>query len=246
LSHLQNLGLAPTGLVLAVLRERLPLPATLAAQGVTEAQFYGNPYAYSATPLDVPFNATTTTAELQTTFFAPLAALAPLFSDHRYLTRFATFISPEEMTKDPRFVTNAELPDVEPQHVAVAHMLCGDQEYDVCHAPVRLHLEDGADVTFAVAAGAPATCDSRKTPLYDRAGVDKLPSSDVGWLRDAEGPGHQVIDNRSAITAGVAQQNASVPVSTGGCACSARGRARPVVATLMLLGVLVARRRRRR
>jgi MYXO-CTERM domain-containing protein len=248
LAQLKALGLAPTGLLLAVLRKHLPLPSSLAAQGVTEAQFYGDPYRYlfGAVSLDVPFDAPATTAELQTTFFAPLAALQPLFSSHRYLTRFATFISPEEMTKDPRFVTNAELPDVEPQHLAVAHMLCGDQEYDVCHVPVRLRLEDGTDVMFAVAADAPAACDAQKTPSYDRSGVDKLPSSDIGWLRDAEGEGHKVVDNRSAITAGLARQNASVPVSSGGCGCSVRGRARPVAAALALLVVLVARRRRRR
>jgi hypothetical protein len=247
LSELQTLGIAPTGQVLAVLRKHLPLPASLAAQGITEAQFYASPYQYLATTmLDVPFDAAATTAELQTTFFTPLAALQPLFATHPYLTRLATFISPEEMTKDPRFVTNGELPDVEPQHVAVAHMLCGEQDYDVCHAPVRLHLADGTDVSFAVAAGAPSACDRQMTPLYDRSGVDRLPSSDVGWLRDAVGEGHLVVDNRSAIAAGLTAQNASVRLSPGGCGCSVRGRARPVAAALVLLGILMARRRRRR
>jgi hypothetical protein len=245
---LQVMGFPPTGQVLAILRKHLPLPATLAAQGTTEAQFYGNPGANLgvALPTDPPFDGASLTADLQTAVFGPLGALQPLFANHRTLTRLATFISPDEMTKDPRFVTNADLPDAEPLHQAVAHMLCGDQEYDVCHAPVRLHLADGTDVTYAVAAGAPSACNPQMTPTYDRGTVDTLPSSDVGWARDTVGEGHMVIDNRAAIMAGVANHNATVRVSTGGCACSVRGRGRPVALVLVVAAVLIVRLRRRR
>ena len=138
------------------------------------------------------------------------------------------------------------VPTRSPKHAAVAHMLCGDQDYDVCHAPVRLHLESGADVNFAVAAGAPAQCDAQKTPTYDRTTVDTLPSSDVAWLRDPVGEGHVVLDNRAMITSGLTQHNASVQLSPGGCGCSVRGRARPVGAALALLALLIVRTRRRR
>ena len=60
-----------------------------------------------------------------------------------YLTRLATFISPEEMTKDPLFVTNRLLPDVAPNRTAIGHILCGDEEYDSCAAPLWIELEDG-------------------------------------------------------------------------------------------------------
>jgi hypothetical protein len=45
-----------------------------------------------------------------------------LFDAHPYLTRLATFISPEEMTKDPLFVTNRLLSNVSNQHTAVGRI----------------------------------------------------------------------------------------------------------------------------
>jgi hypothetical protein len=245
LNQLRNMGVAPTGQVLTLLRKYLPLPASLAAQGVTEAQYYRGYGYYTPSPAEPPFDAAGLTAELQTAYFTPMATLRPLFTEHGYLTRLATFISPDEMTRDPRFVTNHDLPDVEPNHLAVAHMLCGDQEYDVCHAPVRLHLEDGTDVSYAVAAGAPSVCDAQVTPTYDRALVDLLPSSVSGWMRDATGQGHQVVDNRAMIAAGISKQNASVQLGTG-CSCSIRGRGRPFAAFVGVVALLMWRRRRRR
>jgi hypothetical protein len=242
LSSLRNLGFELTGQVLAVLRKHLPIPADVAAMGVTEAQYYSAPYTYGA---PTTFDAQATTAELQTAVFGPLEKAYPLFTRHAYLTRLATFISPEEMTKDPRFVTNAELPDVDRNHLAVAHMLCGDEDYDVCHAPVHLVLESGAAVNFAVAAGAPAECDSSKTPTFDRTSVDTMPSADVGWLRDAVGEGHLVVDNRASIASGISQHNATVQTSPGGCGCSVRGRGRPLGAALALVALVIALRRRR-
>ena len=56
----------------------------------------------------------------------PIANFRSLFDRNGRLTRLATFISPEEMTSDPVFVTNASLPDVDPKHLAVAHVMCGD------------------------------------------------------------------------------------------------------------------------
>jgi hypothetical protein len=248
LYQLQMMGLAPTGQVLVILRKHIPLPATLAAQGVTEAQFYRSPGAFGGVPpTNPPFDGAALTAELQTAVFGPLAALQPLFVNHPYLTRLATFISPDEMNKDPRFVTNADLPDVEPQHLALAHILCGNEDYDICHAPVRLRLPDGTDVNFgvaAVASGATGSC-NQQLPTYDRGTVDNLPSSDVAWMRAAVGEGHMVIDRRSAIAAGVSQHNASVALSPGGCGCSVRGRGRPVTLAFLVVAVLVTWTRRR-
>jgi MYXO-CTERM domain-containing protein len=245
LSTLTMLGLGPTGQVATVLRKDLPLPASLASQGVTEAQFYGNIYQFETSIPVGSFDPKMTTADLDAAVFTPLATVQPLFVKHPYLTRLATFISPEEMTKDPRFVTNADLPTVNPQHFVIAHMECGDQEYDVCHAPVRLRVETGDDVRYAVAAGAPADCNPGLTPNYDRTTIDTLPSSDVAWLRDATGEGHMVVDNRAAISMGLAAHNATV-LTGGGCGCSVTGRGRPVVAALIIVGLLVARRRKSR
>jgi MYXO-CTERM domain-containing protein len=248
-------GFPPQGQVLSVLRKDIPMPAALAAQGVTEAQFYGSPYLYLplAQPMDPPFDPAATTTDLIAAVFMPLEALRPLFTTHAYLTRLATFISPEEMTKDPLFVTNPTLPDVSAKHAAIAHLLCGDQELDVCHAPVRLHLEDGRDVMYAVASGAPATCNAQVTPTYDRADLETLPSADTGWIRDASEGGQLVLDQRPAIAAALLQHNASVSAGAGGvggggggCGCSVRGRSHRLGIALALTALVAIGSRRRR
>ena len=109
----------PTGAVMQVLRKYIPMPATLAAQGVTEAKFYANIQSYwsSNRAAFAPFDPVALTAELETEVLQPIDTLRPLFERNAYLTRLATFISPEEMTKDPLFVTNA----VAARRVAPAH-----------------------------------------------------------------------------------------------------------------------------
>jgi hypothetical protein len=134
------------------------------------------------------------------------------------------------MQSDPLFVTNATLPEVFPQHMAVAHVLCGNEDYGPCNAPVRLQLDDGSNVMFQPAAGA---CGQ-----YDRGDLDLMPSSDVGWSRAADGPGDVVVDNRPAIASALATHNATVNATIDtGCGCSVRKRP-PALAVLVLADVI--------
>ena len=55
-----------------------------------------------------------------------------LFDRRAYLTRLATFISPEEMNKDPEFIFNGDLPDLSNVHTATAHVMCGQQTFTFC------------------------------------------------------------------------------------------------------------------
>jgi hypothetical protein len=77
-----------------------------------------------------PFDPVALTVEMEEEVLAPIDTFRALFMRNAYLTRLATFISPEEMTKDPVFVTNRLLPDVAPNRTAIGHILCGDEEYD--------------------------------------------------------------------------------------------------------------------
>jgi hypothetical protein len=247
MSTLTAAGLAPTGDVLAALQRHIPEPPSLIAQGVTAQQFYQNlGNYYFSRPTDfTPFDPVALTTDLDMTVFQPLGKAQVLFGSHPYLTRLATFISPEEMTKDPLFVTNPDLGDVSNQHMAVAHVLCGDEDYSACSAPVRLQLEGGQDVWYKVGSTAGA-CRSN----YDRTDLDALPSADLGWRRDPQGMGDVIIDNTAAITAALTKHNGAVSASVGGgCGCAVRrAQARPVGAALSVLAVLALcwRRRRRR
>jgi MYXO-CTERM domain-containing protein len=236
---LTGMGFQPTGVVLESLRKFIPLPAALMAQGVTESAFYTNLYTYWNIDRSMfgTFDPAGLTADLEANVFTPMDMLRPTFERVPYLTRLATFISPEEMNSDPLFVTNKDLPAVAPQHMAVAHVLCGDQEFSPCTAPIRLQLEDGSNVMLGA-----TSCNQ-----YDRRDLDAMPSSDVGYSRAADGEGNVVLDNRPAIAAALAAHNATVSGPNSGCGCAVRRR--PSAAAVVLLaamGLIALRRRRRR
>jgi MYXO-CTERM domain-containing protein len=246
-------GLPATGAVLQVLRVQIPLPATLAAQGITEASFYGNmDYYWNANKADfAPFDPAAATTAMDTDVLSPLDSYRTLFAGPGRLTRLATFISPEEMTKDPLFVPNPSLPDVAPQHMAVAHVMCGNGA-SACAAPVRLQTEDGEDVNFR-----PTSC-----MQYDRGDLDQLPASAVAWARDQETEGQVVVDNRPQIAAALQVHNAAIIMPTtgsgtgnprgtlgggsGGCGCTTAGPPGLVLWLTVAGGLALSRRRRRR
>ena len=242
LSTLATLGVTPTSAVVQVLRKHVPLPASLASQGVTEAMFYGNmPFYWSTSRgLFATFDPVALTVEMEAEVLAPIDTLRPLFTRNPYLTRLATFISPEEMTKDPLFVTNRLLPDVAPNRTAIGHIMCGDEEYNSCAAPLWIELEDGRRIGWL-----PRSCGGFG---IDRSDIDAMPSGEVAGIRDPDSEGQMVIDNRSAIAQTLAAHNAQIPTLDSGCGCSLRARPRSLAmlaaaATSVLL--LVARRRRR-
>jgi MYXO-CTERM domain-containing protein len=240
--------------VLQVLRVQIPLPAALAAQGITETSFYANMDSFWTTNQAdfAPFDPAAATTAMDTDVLSPLDSYSTLFAQSGRLTRLATFISPEEMTKDPLFVANPTLPDVPPQHMAVAHVLCGNGA-NVCAAPVRLTTEDGQDVNFRA-----TSC-----MQYDRGDLDLLPASSVAWQRDADSDGVIVVDNRPQIAAALQVHNAAIvmpttsggsgtgtgtgnPRNSGGGGCGFAAGSPSLLLSLIVAGALALSRRRRR
>ena len=87
------------------------------------------------------------TVELEAEVLQPMDTLRTLFKRNAYLTRLATFISPEEMTKDPLFVTNASCPTWSPKHNADRDTSCAaTRSSPSASAPVSIELEDGRNV----------------------------------------------------------------------------------------------------
>jgi MYXO-CTERM domain-containing protein len=239
---IRQLGLPLSGAVLQILRKHVPLPASLSATGLTEAAFYGNIASYWTTNMAAfaPFNAAAATNDMDTEVLIPMDSYRRLFQERGgRLTRLATFISPDEMNSDPVFIANASLPDVAPQHLAVARVMCGDGG-DACSSPVRLKTEDGKEIGYR------ATGCMR----YERGNLDQLPAADVAWLRGPDGEGQLVLDNRATIMAAVRAHNETItfPESDDGCGCAMGGSPGIMVVVLAAAGgfALVRRSRRRR
>lgn len=247
MNALQALGLTVNGQVLEVLRAQLPEPASLKAQGVTEALFYGAPYNYlSTSTITAQFNSTAAAAQMETDVFAPMRAMQILFTTHAYLTRLATFISPDEMTKDPLFITNATLPAISNVHTAVAHVLCGNEDFATCGAPVRLDITGGRSVRYrstGIGSCGPGT------QAFDRGDLDTtLPAAEQVYRRDADGPGTLLMDQSSRISAALAAHDRAIPTGSGDdCAVGRRTRlSAPGLLVLLGFGGLLRARRRRR
>jgi hypothetical protein len=80
------------------------------------------------------------TDDLEQRIVTPLRQAQAMFDTQPYLTRMLSTVSPVEMTRDPLFVLNPELPDVSNVHVATAYGLC---QNDGTIANLLLQLEDG-------------------------------------------------------------------------------------------------------
>lgn len=70
-------------------------------------------------------------AKFYTLVIEPLEKTRALFEDHAMVTRFYTTLSADEMTVDPEFDFNPNLPDVDNVHVAEQLMACEDDSWSV-------------------------------------------------------------------------------------------------------------------
>jgi hypothetical protein len=243
LNALTATGLTLTNAVVRILRMYIPEPYALTAQGVSESQFYSSIQYYWNTNSSafVPFEPLALTLALKSEIFDPMATFETLFGRNTHLTRLATFISPEEMTKDPLFVTNLLLSDVSPQHTAVARVLCGDEEFNSCSAPVRVQLQDGRSIVYPR-----ALCSTGTAVSPD---IEAMPSAEMAWNRDPDSEGQVVLDNQATIMQALTAHNAKIATPGSGCGCSLRARPHgPVMIGFACAAVvlLAARRRGRR
>lgn len=206
--------------LLNVLRTHIPVPAALAAMGVTEVQFYNQLSLYWSTHQAAfkPFSAAAFADDLELKIVKPLRDAQALIDDHAKLTRLTTFISPEEMTLDPTFVRNPSLPDVPAARTAKAHMVCGQQEHTACTAPVLLELKDGTNIWHRP--DPQPVCWGRAVS-YGRADLDNLPAMALGYQRSSQGEGLTKFDNTAKVRAAIVAHNhqlsaaAPLPPMTG-------------------------------
>ncbi len=176
----------------ALIRRHVPIPPAVRTEGVLEVwfggdrdayerasadgeldaiverSFYNNMRAYAAYTAGAAFDASAFVADLEAVIVKPLAEVDQLFEDHPYLTRLYTTLSAAEMTVDPMFSFNPDLPDVPNLRQADARWDCADPENTPLEEWVLIvTLKDGRQVrTRPFADGGP-----RPLPLESAAAV---------------------------------------------------------------------------
>jgi hypothetical protein len=178
-----------------------------------------------------------------------------LFQQHRYMTRMYTRISPSEMTRDPIFLFNPDLPNVSNKHTAIGKAHCKPGANNEVEK-VTVTLDDGTvlnyDGPFDNSAppvlvddgtlGGPAAAiqrmftsgDPDDVPEAKVAEVDKeFDSITVGLVRDQK-PGGTPSTPRPSL------ENAA---TTSGCTAGTSGPVDGIVLLLLMAacGLLVWR-----
>jgi hypothetical protein len=136
------------------LMEAVPLP-----DGVMPAEFRVCPFCYidSAATDIVGFDPVGFVASLRRHVVEPLAETRALFDRHSYMTRLYTTMSADEMTMDPIFDFNPDLPPVSNLHTAERVIECSPS-VSFNDAPWRVTLADdtvvrGLGASWPFAAG---------------------------------------------------------------------------------------------
>lgn len=141
-----------TSQVLSILQRELPMPAELVTEGYAPSDYYGSldyfvgymATQYPGVAVDLDFDAAAVAAELEERVVTPTLEAGALFRTNPTLTRLFTTISPGEMTSDPVFSYNPDLPDVSQIHNAKLTFRCGFVGYDdINEVPATLETEQG-------------------------------------------------------------------------------------------------------
>jgi MYXO-CTERM domain-containing protein len=231
-----------TSQVLGILQSQLPVPRKilkeLVASGQTASAFYLSYRYYVETDalqrpdmyqdLDTTFDSVELTNQLEEKVVAPTLKAGEMFTEHPYLTRMYTTLSPSEMTRDPVFSFNPDLEDVANVHTGRLIYYCGLIPHDdILTTPAVLVTEDGWELSFP-------------------HGTGQNPWDDVGWPNShyiqtvrEEGSANNVVDNTDAILAAINARN------DDGGGCSVGGGAATGIGALFLLGLVGYLRRRR-
>lgn len=242
-----NSMFSATGTYPTIAGRYIPLPAALAAQGVTPSQFYSrisfylgqdraqNPGKYTdieAKLADFPNKAAAFADELRTTIAEPTVDAGGLFSAHGYLTRLYTTLSPADMNTDPSFSYNPSLPEYPKDHSATLTYHCSGFFSGSKYSDATLETPSGFRRNFSI----DEVNNNTWTP------VDAPYSQQIQALRETGGP-EVLVDNTDAI---------KHALGGSGCSSTLAHQAVPSAASsatlALLLGTTAAalfRRRRR-
>ena len=211
---------------------------TLPTPGPSFEDFKLCPSCYAA---DVKFSPAGYLAELEKSVIEPVQRVQNLVDAHPEITRLYTTLSADEMTLDPLFTFNLDLPALSNLHTADRIIECGKNVYD-SEAPWRIELPQGG-----VIRGTAQSVGTWPTLL------GALPPNRAIVRTSDSGSGKVVEDNSATIDDMLADYNAhdsgAAPITEGGgCAVAqgASGSRGALWAFAAFAALAVVRTRRRR
>lgn len=213
------------------IRRSVPLPP-----GATFEDFQSCPSCYG----DLQFSPSGLFTAIEEDVIQPLRDVQELLDGAPYVTRLYSTLSAEEMTVDPVFVFNPDLPNVDNIHRADRIIECNG-DVTVGEAPWRIELPQGGVIRGTAA-------DVGSWPLA----VAEQPANLRVLTLAAEGDGEVLEDNGAVIDEMLAEYNAGVPRGgdSGGCDLAAplgaKSTRRSDLALAFGLAALVAGARLRR
>ncbi|MEM6731822.1 MAG: DUF2330 domain-containing protein, partial [Myxococcota bacterium] len=222
--------------LLDVLRVLLPLPTALAEQGVNDVTFYGCLQCFSEYWSTFDFDVAAAAAMLEEEIVEPLRDAQALIDRSPVLSLLSSSVSPEEMTLDPVFAFNPDLPPVEAVRTATLVLECEDG-VSRGNANRRLELSDGTVLPLPSGRVLEALGFTSSDALL---GFNLPASARIEQLR-ASGLPTVVRDNREAIENAIAiRQPAPSPSRLSNCSAA------PASLLPLLAGLGLRRMRRRR
>ncbi len=212
-----------------VLRDTFPFPPGVASAGVPENIYYAGLDFYLTTyrdqfpeqfeGADFSFDPVEVTARLWEEIVQPMKDGHALLEAHPHLTRLFTTLSPDEMSLDPAFSFNPDLPDVSNVHTAEVTLECdGTGEVVLPDGRVRAVDEVGD------------------------AAIDRAPAARRIEILMEEGPAQVEVDNEMALMPMNTLDGSSLNRS---CGCSTTNASGGGAALLLLLVMGLGVRRRR-
>lgn len=207
-----------------ILRKHFPMPKKLDEAGIVESDYYWSISYYLGSYRDQnpnvfvdfveEFNAEEIAAELNERIVVPTLSAGQLFRENDYLSRLFTTLSPNEMTKDPVFSFNPDLPEVSNRHEGSLTYYCDlVNEPTIGSSPAVLYTEQGFKIVYNSGTG-------ESTEEFSFSPID-MPQSQYQEILREEGKPEIVIDNTKNIQSALDKNNGSL--STGGCSTSGSG-----------------------
>lgn len=192
--------------LLAILNRELPIPQKLADEGVfadpwdyyESFDYYSGTFRDSRPELfedaDLTLDPVAAAFDIETRIVAPIHRTGQLFRDHPYLTRLFTTLSPDEMTIDPAFAFNPDLPEVSLVHNAELHVYCNkDPGKALSETASQLVTEDGHVITYPEGTG------------QNIALPQGIPSARLTQTLREEGAPNNITDNSNNIVAALSE-----------------------------------------